>query len=279
MTLMPRRIGRSLLAVSGFAIALVLAGAANAAGAAKPTSGDDRLFQMFAEDATIVPNQWWEGSFDFTSYDTGHENFDVTALMLTAALKPVDRLELGGRVGFGNSSGDPGAPDGSGATDLDLWGKWHLGSTGGRAEFAVGGLATIPTGDETAGLGHDAFDFEGFGAMRYRLPAAILCAHAGFRINGDGHIGEPHRYGATLDGKTSFLLGAGAIFPLSDQVSLVGEANMETERWEGVDSDVRLLFGVNWRPLNRGMIRAAVSAGLTDGAPDGRLILGYAYTF
>ena len=176
MRLEPRRCRGVLLAVSALVFALVLAGAANAATAAKPTSGDDRLFQMFAEDATIVPNQWWEGSLEFTSgeYEGPHENVDVTALMLTAALKPVDRLELGGRVGFGNSSADGNAPDGSGATDLDLWGKWHLGSTGGRAEWVVGGLATVPTGDDTAGLGHDAFDFEGFGAMRYRLPEAIL---------------------------------------------------------------------------------------------------------
>ncbi len=275
MTLKPCRIGRSFLAVSGLALALVLTGTTNAAEPAKPTPGNERLFQAFAEDATIVPNQWWEGSLDYASY----EHFDVTALMLTAALKPMDRLELGGRVGFGSSSGDSGAPDGSGATDLDVWGKWHLGAVGGRTEFVVGGLATVPTGDETAGLGHDAFDLEGFGAMRYRLPEAILTAHAGFRMNGDGHIGPPHPRGDALDGKTSVLLGAGAIFPLSDQVSLVGEANMESERWRGADSDFRLLFGVNWRPLNRGIIRAAISAGLTDAAPDGRLIVGYAYTF
>jgi len=275
MTLQLRRIGRSPLAATGFVLALVLADAASAADAAKPTSGDDRLFQMFAEDATVVPNQWWEGSLDFA----GYEHVDVTALMLTAAVKPVDRLELGGRVGFGSSSADGDAPDGSGATDLDLWGKWYLGAAGGRTEFVLGGLATVPTGDETAGLGHDAFDFEGFGAMRYRLPEAILCAHAGFRMNGDGHVGEPSPHGDTLDGRTSFLFGAGVIFPVSDQVGLVGEANMESERWKDTDSDFRILFGVNWRPLNRGMIRAAISAGLTDAAPDGRLILGYAYTF
>jgi hypothetical protein len=270
MSLEPRSLGRSLLAATGFAVVLVLSGAARAAGAASFTSANDRLFQAFAEDATVVPNQWWEGSVDYATY----EHVDVTALTLTAAFKPIARLEVGGHVGFGQSSADADLGDGSGATDLDVWGKWHLGTAGGRAEFAVGGLATVPTGDDSAGLGHDAFDLEGFGAMRYRLPEAILTVHAGFRMNGDGHV-----QGYSLDGKTSAFLGAGVIFPLSDKVSLVGEANMESERWKSSDSDFRLLFGANWRPLNRGMIRASVSAGLTDAAPDLRLTAGYAYTF
>ncbi len=251
-------------------LAIGFSGAAWAAGAATPTSGEDRLFQSFAEDATIVPNQWWEGSLEFTSY----ERLDVTALMATAAFKPVERLEVGGRVGFGNSSADGGSDDGSGATDLDVWGKYHLGAAGGRAEFALGGLVTVPTGDDTAGLGYNAFNFEGFGAVRYRLPEAILTGHFGFRMNGDGHSQADD-----LDGRISTLFGVGLIFPLSDQVSLVGEANVESERWRDSDSDFRLLAGVNWRPLNRGIVRAAVTAGLTDGAPDGRLTIGYAYTF
>ena len=274
MRLEPRKCRMVLPAVSALGFALVLTAGASAAGptgAAKPLTSDDRLFQAFAEDATIVPNQWWEGSLDFASY----EHVDVTALTLTAAFRPVTQLEVGGHVGFGKTSADDDIPDGSGATDLDVWGKWHLGTAAGRAEFAVGGLATVPTGDDTAGLGYDAFSIEGFGAMRYRLPEAIFSAHLGLRMNGDGHI-----EGARIEGKTSAVLGAGVIFPVSDQVGLVGEANMESERFrQQSDSDFRLLFGVNWRPLNRGIIRAAISAGLTDAAPDARLIVGYAYTF
>jgi hypothetical protein len=247
-------------------LAIWLSGAAWAAGAARPTSGEDRLFPSFAEDATIIPNQWWEGSFEFTSY----EHVDVTALMATAVFKPVERLEVGGRVGFGSASADGNRADGSGATDLDVWGKYHLGAAGGRAEFAVGGLVTVPTGDETAGLGHDAFNFEGFGAVRYRLPEAILAGHVGLRMNGDGH-GQLRE----LDGRNSALFGVGLIFPLSDRVGLVGEANVESERWEGQGSDFWLVGGVNWRPLNRGIVRAAVTAG----APAIRLTIGYAYTF
>ena len=45
------------------------------------------------------------------------------------------------------------------------------------------------------------------------------------------------------------------------------------------EDDARLLGGVNWRPLARGTIRAAVSVGLTDGAPDAAIVAGYAVAF
>ncbi len=279
MTFEPRRTSSLLPTVSALALALAFCGVAVAAGPTPAASSDARLFQAFAEDAIVVPNQWWEGSIEFTSGQPPSDgHLDQTALMLTAAFKPMNSLEVGGRVGFGSTSADDGAPDGSGATDLDVWGKWLVGTAGGRADFVVGGVATVPTGDDTAGLGYDAFNLEGFGAMRYRLPEAILTAHAGFRMNGDGHF-----EGVRLDGKTSALFGVGVIYPVSDQVGLVGEANMESERWSingaAVDSDFRLLVGVNWRPLNKGIIRGSVSTGLTDGAPDGRLTVGYAFTF
>ncbi len=276
MTFEPRAARRMLYSLSALILALAFSGAASAAGSAPApaTSDDGRFFQSFAEDAAIVRNQWWEGGFEFTSGQPPSDgHLDVSALMINAAFQPLKGFEFGGRVGFGSSSADGDFPDGNGATDMDIWGKWHVGGSG-KSQFVVGALATVPTGDDTAGLGYDAFNIEGFGAMRYRMTEATLAAHLGFRINSDGHF-----LGYSLDGKTSAIVGMGLIFPVSDQVGLVGEANMESERWEGADSDFRLLVGVNWRPLNKGMIRGAVSVGLTDGAPDGRLQIGYAYTF
>ncbi len=233
-----------------------------------PTSGEDRLFLAFAEDAAVVPNQWWEGRLEYTNDDP----VDATTINLVAAFQPIQLLEVGGRVGFGTTDA-PHDTGGTGATDADLWGKWHLGSRG-ETEFSAGALVTLPTGDDTAFLGHDAFDVEAFGAARFRMDRAIIAAHAGIRMNGDGHFG-----GGTIDGKTSVALGAGAILPLSDQVSLVGELNVESERWQGADSDFRVLVGANWRPFARGMLRGAVVVGLTDGAPDAQLFAGYAYSF
>jgi hypothetical protein len=229
----------------------------NAADPTRSSVGSDRLFLAFAEDATFAQMQWWEGQLEVADGNP----VDATVARLVVALQPIRSLEVGGRVGFGNTNGPAGFPDGSGATDLDVWGKWNLGTVEGDTSFAIGALATVPTGDDTVGLGFDAFNVEAFG-------------HAGVRINGNGNIG-----GAPLEGKTSAILGAAILFPLGTDVSFVGEANLETERFEGADSDARILGGVNWRAFERGVFRAALAVGLTDAAPDAQLLVGYAGLF
>ena len=144
-----------------------------------------------------------------------------------------------------------------------------------NTEFAVGGVFTVPTGDDTAGLGTDAFAASLFGTVRHRLPNAILSAHAGFRLNEDGQI----LGGSELDGENSGLLGFGLIFPASDKLAFVAELDYEGKRFSGGDSDIRILGGANWRPFNTGQLRAALAFGLSDGAPDVQLLAGYAANF
>jgi hypothetical protein len=274
MCMMPKAIRSVLIPLALVAFAWLPAAAQAPAQTTPASSGaSDRLFQAFAEDSAVVRSQWWEGQFDFASYDS----LDVTTANFVVAFQPIRDLEVGGRVGFGSTSGD-GLPDGTGATDADVWGKWHFGAGGGPAEFSAGLLATIPTGDDTAGLGFDAFNLEAFGAMRYQMRGFTLAGHLGFRMNGDGQIfgSDPENQ---IDGKTSAILGGGVIYPLTKAISLVGELNYESERWEGFDSDVRVLGGINWGVTSRGMLRGAVSVGLSDGAPDRRFQVGYAYTF
>jgi hypothetical protein len=238
--------------------------------ASKPvTSSSMRLFHGFIEDATVVDNQWWEA---WAEYSEG-EGLDTFLIRGIAAFQPWENIELGATVGFGNSSADGGGLDGSGATDLDLWGKYHFGG-GGSTEFAAGAVVTVPTGDDTAGLGFDAFSFGAFGSMRQRYERWILSAHAGVRVNGDGQI-----FGIPLDGELSPMIGFGLFYPHSDEVTFVVEGSFESERFDGIDSDLRLLGGVNWRLSNRGILRSAVAVGLTDGAPDAQLLLGYAVNF
>jgi len=258
-----------VIAIATFGLQGILAAGASAATAAAATSEADRLFLGFAEEASIVQKQWWEGQIEFTDGDP----VDATIFRAVVALQPISNVEFGGRVGFGSTDASS-PPDGSGATDLDVWGKWSLGAVGGDTDFSVGGVVTVPTGDDTAGLGNDAFNVEAFGSLRHRLPNAIVAGNVGLRVNGDGQF-----RGNNLRGKTSGIIGAGVIFPVSDQVSLMGELRIETERFDTTDSDFRVLGGVNWRPFSRGILRGAVTVGLTDGAPDGQLTLGYAYTF
>jgi hypothetical protein len=237
---------------------------------ARPTSGDDRLFLGFAEEATVVDRQWWEGQIERREAD----QVDLTLVQGIVAFQPWKGVEIGGRMGFGSSDTSGGLPDGSGGTDVDAWAKLYMGERFEDTEFAAGGIVTVPTGDDTAGLGTDAFGLAVFGSVRHRLTRMILSGNLGARMNGDGDY-----LGQDLEGDTSLFLGGGVIVPISDQVTLVAEGRIESERFEGMDEDARILGGINWRALRRGMIRGAVAAGLADGAPDAQLLVGYAVRF
>ena len=228
----------------------------------------DRLFLSFAEEATLVSRQWWEGQAEFQDGD----GFDAKILRGVAAFQPWAQVEFGGRVGFGDSSSGV-FPDGSGATDLDLWAKYHFGS-GGKTEFAAGGIATVPTGDDAVGLGFDAFSFGAFGSLRHHGDRFMLAGNIGVNVNGNGRI-----FGVDINGETSFTAGAGILVPGNDRLTFVGEVRLETERFDGFDSNTRLLGGINLSVGEGQVFRAALALGLTDGAPDGQLIAGYAATF
>ena len=238
---------------------------------APPTYGGDRLFLQFVRDAAIIPHQWWEGRVVFTNAD----RVDATVADFVLALQPIKKVEVGGRIGFGTTNTSRGLPDGSGATDLQVWGKWAgvMGESQ-KTEFAFGGELGVPTGDDTAGLGTDSWNLGVFAAFRYPLNFAVITWNAGFRFNDDGAI-----VGVPLVGDASGFLGGGILWPISDQFTFVGEVDFESSRFEGGDDDLRILGGVNWRPFNTGVLRGAVSVGATDGAPDTQLYLGYAYTF
>ena len=79
--------------------------------------------------------------------------------------------------------------------------------------------------------------------------------------------------------KNSFELGVAALVPMGSAFSFVGEAQIETERFEGTDSLAQILAGANWKAFGRGMLRGAVGIGLTDTTPDFRILAGYAYTY
>lgn len=268
-----------------FALAAIAAVASGAFAAdpapppAQPATGgaasgfSDRLFLAFAQDAALVPSQWWEGQVEYLN---GGGDIPVNAFLVrgVVAFHPVQSLEVGGSVGFGETHASGALPDGNGATDLDAYGKWVFADAAANTDFSVGLDLTVPTGDDTAGLGFNSFAAQAFGGVRYRMQNIVVGGHVGVRMNGNG------RYqGVPLDGKASFELGASALFLLASQVSIVGEAQLETERFDNIDSAAQILVGINWMAFKRGMFRGAVTGGLTDGAPNYRALLSYAYTF
>jgi hypothetical protein len=248
---------------------------ASTTSASQPTStfAKDRLFlRWFEYDGEIVNGQWWEGDLVYTN----HENFDAFTVEILGAVQPFRKLELGGRVGFGTTNTDRGLPDGSGATDLDFWGKYRLGASSPDTDVSVAAKVTIPTGDDRAGLGTDAFAFTLYGALRQELQNSVFTAYAGIQWNDDGRIfAEDNR----LEGKTAGVMGGGVILPLSNTITFVGLANLTTERFEGIDSDFNIEGGINWHVSSRGVFRTSLRLGITDGGPDSALLAGYAHTF
>ncbi len=240
----------------------------------------DRLFLAFSQDAVMVNSQWWEGQIEFADGSTGIP-VDVLLVRANVAFRPWKSLEVGGRVGFGKSS-SPGPNDGTGATDLDVYGKWVWADAVSNTDFTAGLLFTVPTGDDTAGLGYNAFSTQAFGGVRYRLENVVLGGHVGFRHNGSGKFQS-----VDLAGKNSFELGVSALFPLANQVSFVGEAQYESARFDnpslissvGDDAALQVLAGVNWTAFRRGTLRGAIAGGLTDGAPNFRVLVGYSFNF
>jgi len=241
-----------------------------------PHTNSDRLYLSFIEDADLVDKQWWEGQLVLSD---GAYDGEVVATLIrgVAAFQPWKRIEMGGRLGFGNTD-TKSFDNGTGATDLDIWTKYHLGSDANDTRFAVGGILTVPTGDDSVGLGTDAFALTLFGSLRYTLPKWTLVAQAGVRFNDDGQIG-----GEELDGKTSSGFGVGVLVPISKSFTFVGETRFESERFKSdgfsTGNDFRLLGGVNWHGLGRGMFRGALAFGLDDIAPDVQIIAGYAAEF
>jgi len=240
------------------------------------TPSADRLFLGFAQDPTLAGQQWWEGQLNISSQG----DLDTVAARLVFALQPFERVEFGGNIGFGDT--DLPAPlnslEGSGATDLDLWGKYALGTLDDGSRLAAGVKVTVPTGDDTAGLGEDAFKLGAFVSSRKAFDGFELAGHVGVNFNGDGKI-----IGVDMNGKVSAVLGAGMIFRQNDDFSFIVEANLETKQYKDAadigDTDASVLGGVDWRLGGNGMLRGSLSLGLTDGAPDYLLNLGYVARF
>jgi hypothetical protein len=66
---------------------------------------------------------------------------------------------------------------------------------------------------------------------------------------------------------------------MGHNLTAIGEINYETERFRDAEADARILGGIDWAVVPRGVVRAALAGGLTDGAPNLQLIVGYAGLF
>ncbi len=228
---------------------------------------ESRLFIRFVEDAAIVPSFWLEGRAQLTTnlppYAMGSgggneaNRLDVGPVF---ALNVAEDFEFGARISLADR--DPeGAASKAGLSDLDLWGKFSIATD--PVKFSLGLLLSLPTGSDSKYLGTGETDVEFFGGLRKDFRRLTLVGNAGLRINQDPDFG-----GLQVEGKTSWLAGAGVLFPVGDRVVLSAEWAFETERYEGLGSDSRLLGGFEYRQNESIRYRLGAGGGLSDGAPD-----------
>jgi len=239
----------------------------------KATGGVDRLFLSFVEDPALTDGQYLEVQAD-AARDNDAADLEAVRIIAAFSFAGLPRVEVGARTGYGETSSG-GSGDGSGAQDLELWGKFHLRrSANARWNVAVGALITVPTGDEDAGLSADSTRAEWFVAASRTFATAIVIGHAGVAANEGGELG-----GTPLDGEVAASAGLGLLVPLSGAASAVFEVSYDGARFEQTDSESRVLAGMNWQVHLRGKLRAGLAAGLADGSPDAELIVGYALAF
>jgi hypothetical protein len=228
--------------------------------------GRRRLFQRFVEDAAIVPGGWIEGQYSFENLPDENRHFAGARI----AFKVVRDLEAGMRLGYELINPDHGSRA-SGASDIDLYAKYRF--PGSRGRFAAGALFKAPVADEGKMLGTGKSDLEIFGAYRADLEAVTLVANAGFRLNGDP---SPPLQPA----RNSYLAGGAVLLPATPSVTFVVEGTLETTRVAGGSDDARLTVGLEVLGHGgKGGFRAAVGLPLSDGAPDGQLLVGAFFTY
>jgi hypothetical protein len=237
-----------------------------------PFGGADRLFLSFVEDAAFVEGQRYETDLLAAGYSdsTSFASEFLAAVNFTA----LPRLEFGGRLGYVGTNFDSGG-GATGLTDLEAWGKFNVGSSlESGTRWAAGFVLRFPTGSQETGVSYEALQSKGFGSVRFDVGRFTVAVNAGVQFNEDATVP-----GGMLDGRVAGSIGGAALMEFNHELVGVGEVIYEGEPYEGVDADARLLVGVNWKPLDQGLFRLAVGFGLTEGAPDGQLILGWAFEF
>jgi len=244
---------------------------------AREVDGDDRLLTQFVEDGEVVNRGWLEGRSSYQGWDDG----DRATLGSLMAFTVAGDFEVG--LAFAGMWVDPDRGDSDeGFSDTQVFGKVRLIEK--PVILSVGTVISIPTGDEDDGMGSGEVDMEFFAAIRKAYRAMALVANGGFRVNQDADVrlstgGFPRgRSGGETEGEVSGVFGVGLIFLAGERWSYQAELSFESKRYEGHHSDLRFTPGVFFRTA-RTSLRAGVSIGLTDGAPDYSLLGSAAFRF
>ncbi|MBN1755310.1 transporter [bacterium] len=225
------------------------------------------LFQGHTRDASVITSPYIEGGLIFDSY----EYLNMFEIGVLGAYPITSKIEVGGGFGFINWSPENGDGE-SGLSDLMVTGKYNIMDA--NPKVSAGAYITLPIGEEKIGQGH--LNFGAFGALRYALSAGpVLCGSLGLDFFEsvtyeivDWELEEKTEY------ETNIILGAGGIFPINKQLSIISEFNLWTE-----GEYILLSGGVDYLLNMGGHLRGMLGLGLDDGAPDFRFAGSFLFPF
>jgi hypothetical protein len=219
------------------------------------TQNEIHTFQTFLKDAPITTKPYAEAGLDFSSY----ELWNSFGFGIQGGYPVNPQFEVGGYLGFLNLSPDEGDSQ-SGITDITVAGRYNLLPS--TPLISAGAYLTLPVGSEDVGQGN--FDFGAFGALRYALQNGIVVT---------GTVGLD--FLETYNGRdVASHIAAGGIYPVNNQLNVLGELNFRT------DYDYTVLsVGGDYLLDIGGHVRGALGIGLEDGAPDFMILGGYLHMF
>ena len=225
---------------------------------------DVRLFQSFYRDAPITSILYLDGGLEYATSDGG----SLTAIGVQGGYPINPKIEVDARFGYLTFSPDKGDGE-SGLSDLTVAGRYNISPD--KTNISVGGLITLPIGEEN--LGQSKLDFGAFGALRHPLDnGMVITATAGLDFL------ETTKYTATdekTEYETSFVLAGGLIYPMNPQLNIVGELVLKTE----VDWTM-LSGGVDYKLQSGSRVRGALGIGLNeDGTPDFQIFATFLHPF
>lgn len=214
-----------------------------------------RLFQSYFFDAPITGVTYGDFGLSHSSYDGG----SVLVIGGQGGHPINQKVEIQAQLGL--ISANPDVGDGqSGLSDLGVYGRYFL-SDNGATQYSAGGHLSLPIGSED--VGESNMDIGAFGAVRHILDNGMV-------ITGTAGLISVEMYD---ERETTLRLGAGAIYPHSEQIHFVGEFVMQTE----LDFTM-LSAGVDYAMGNR-RVRGMLGLGLDDGAPDIQILGTYGLNF
>jgi hypothetical protein len=224
-------------------------------------SGTDqvRLFQSYFFDTPIATTNHVQPGLVYSSY----ENSSLLGIGANGGYAVNPKLEVLGGLSYLSWSYDN--VDGqSGLSDLTLVGRYKL-TEGKPTQFAAGALLTLPIGSDDVGGGN--FDFGAYAAVRHPL-------NNGMVVTGNVALllEETVNSKGEDDRETSLELAGGVIYPMNNQMNIVGELTIKG------DKDYMLLSGGVDYVMGNGRLRGALGIGLDDLAPDFQIMAGYLLT-